>query len=161
MIGCTGTPTPGIMVTFPTSGDSTPTYDDDANGYSVTAAEGNVVFIANGLAADHVVPAYNVNPGESLTIGFFESDMGVLTDPRTATNIEIFFIRLSNVEIEFTATDADFATLGPVSSTMGSGNVDIGALFGDVPLHSVTMSPINPAGAQVTIPSMQYDHDCL
>ena len=60
-----------------------------------------------------------------------------------------------------TAVDANLGVLGPVSTTMASGTVDISALFADVPLRSVTLSPVNPAGAQVTIPAMQYDHDCL
>jgi hypothetical protein len=120
-----------------------------------------VTFFGNGLSSDEIAPAYSLNPGESLTFAFFQSELGSLTNPATATNLEIFFIRLANVELEFTAVDGGGAMLGPMTSTTSSGFVDISGLFGFVPLHQVTVSTVGPPGAQVTVPSMHLDHDCL
>jgi len=147
-------------VTFPTGDDPTPQFESTTDGYRVTAVGGNITFPA-GLAADLVNPDWSVNPGEALTFAFFESDGGSLTNPRTATNLEIFFVRFSDVEIEFTGVDGSGGLLGPETSTMGSANVDISALFNEVPIHSVTARPLGPPAATTTIPDMMYDHDCL
>jgi hypothetical protein len=154
---CTGTPTPGILVKFPTMGAPAPMLEDLTDGYVVTPAANNITFNANGLGADQIAPDYDVRTGESLTFAFYESDGGALTTPRSVSDLEIYFIRFDFVEITFTALDRDGVMLGPVMDTSGTGYVDVSALFGDVGIQSVTAAPNGPFVAQF----MRYDHDCL
>ncbi len=159
-VGCTGTPTPGIMVDFPTMGASVPVFEDTPNGYRVTPGGGNVTFTTNGLGSDGVGPV-SLNPGESLTWAFFEEDSGSLTNPATATHLDIWFVKVETVELDLTAVDGSGGMLGPVTIT-GRRWLDISALFGDVPLHQVTVAPtavVPPS--QTSILRMRYDHDCL
>jgi hypothetical protein len=148
------------MVEFPTSGTPVPVFEDVVDGYDVTPGGGNVTFFGNGLGADELAPVDTLNPGESLTWAFFESDGGSLTNPATATKLEIWFVHLVGVELEFTAVDGSGGMLGPMTSTMRK-FVDISALFGEVPLHQVTVAPTGIVETETTIPRMKYDHDCL
>ncbi len=154
---CTGTPTPGFSIKFPTMGAPAPVLESIPDGYRVTPGAANITFNANGLGADQIAPDYDVRAGESLTFAFFESDGIALTTPRTVSNFEIYFIRFSDVEIQFTALDRDGNMLGPVSNTMGTDWVNINDLFGGVGIQSVTASPLSATVVQF----MRYDHDCL
>jgi hypothetical protein len=159
--GCTGTPKADIMVEFPTSGTSVPVFEDTPNGYQVTGA--NVTFTTNGLGSNEALPPTRVslNPGESLTWAFFEEDSGSLTNPATATKLEIWFVKFETVELEITAVDGSGGMLGPMTIT-GRQFVDISALFGDVPLHEVMVAPtpFDPF-TETSVLRMKYDHDCL
>jgi len=138
----------------------TPVFEDTPNGYQVTPGGGNVTFTINGLGSDEVGPVA-LNPGESLTWAFFEEDSGSLTNPATATNLDIWFVKFESVELDLTALDGSGGMLGPVTIT-GRQSINISALFGDVPLHQVTVAPtaVVPL-SQTHVLEMTYDHDCL
>jgi hypothetical protein len=135
-----------------------PVYEDTPNGYRVSGS--NVTFTINGLGSNEVPPA-SLNPGESLTWAFFEEDAGSLTNPATATKLEIWFVKFETDELNITAVDGSGGVLGPTTIT-GRQFVDISALFGDLPLHQVTVAPtaVDPP-TQTSILRMKYDHDCL
>jgi hypothetical protein len=159
---CTGTPTTGLLVEWAELDGNDPlaVLEDPSNGYRVIAGGGNVTFTAEGLGSDEVEPA-TLNPGESMTWAFFEEDLGALTNPATATNLEIWFVKLPGFGLELTAVDGSGGELGPLIITARRW-VDISAAFGEVPLHQVTVAPSEGVPqTETSIPRMRYDHDCL
>jgi hypothetical protein len=158
MCVATCTPTPNVMVTLPTSGLPTPTYDDMANGFSLSAADCdsrpkcNVTFSFRGVGTDAYGGILAINPNDSLLLEFFDGD----GNPGTVTDLQILLFNGGVggiVEISVDGSTMPFSqavTPGDVIDLTGTTAHDV----------QVTLTDDNPS-SRIFWQELAYDHDCL
>jgi hypothetical protein len=157
MGGCTTcTPTPGIVVTLPTSGAPTPTYTDMSNGFTISAANCDmlplcdVTFSFYGVGANANGSASAMEMNDVLVIEFFDA-MGV---PSLASNVALILNSAGDPGNIVVAVDGG----APVMESAIPGAA--------IPLssssaHKIEVSVPDLDTARLYWAELDYDHDCL
>jgi len=153
----TCTPTPGVMVTLPTSGAPTPTYDDMANGFSLSAAncdtrpKCNVTFSFRGVGADAYTGILAIDPNDSLRLEFFDGD----GNPGTVTDLQILLYTggvagIVDISVDSGTAFQQDAMPGDVIDLTGTTAHQV----------EVTLTDADPS-SRLFWQGLAYDHDCL
>jgi len=152
MGGCTTcTPTPGIVVTLPTSGAPTPAYADAANGFVVSAPIGNVTFSLGGIGADAFGSASAIESGDRLIIEFFDA-MGASS---TASNVSVL-LHPAGAAGTVVITVDDGVPGAPIVAIPGN-TIELSAGAA----HKIEIQVPAFDAATLYLRALRFDHDCL
>lgn len=115
-----------------------------------TSAIGNVLSIESGT------------PNESIVLQIFRSNGVALGAAEGATDMTLFVGGLpTTIEFQLSAEDKDGTVLGsgPVTTTIGSGTIDVSALF--PPGSEIHKLTIEATSGRVSIRGTDYTNVCL
>jgi hypothetical protein len=155
------TPSPGMMVTLPTSedpsGDPIPVYTDLASGFAIAAAgcsalnKCDVTFSFRGIGANAHGGLLAIDPGDSLLLEYFDAN----GNARTATDVQILLYAGGTEGVVEVAFDGGSAM--SFSAVPGQA-IDLTGFTAHA--FEVTLTDSVPS-ARIFWQKLQYDHDCL
>jgi hypothetical protein len=98
------------------------------------------------------------SPNESIVFEIFRSNGVVLGAPDGATGMTLSLGGVGTTTFDLHAEDKDGGDLGSVTTSIGTGTVDVGGLFPGEEIHKLT---IEATSLRIRLLGIDYVHVCL